>query len=361
MKQVRSKPTIHFWVLYPLNTAPSQRFRMELFEPVLRENNIPYRLLHFFDARTWEVLYEKGNYWRKFFGVLNGFLKRIAHLFISNKADYVFILREATPTGPPVFEWLLSKVFRKKIIYDFDDAIWLPGGEKISWFKKWMKATWKIKYIIRWAYKVSAGNDFLSEYAKQFNSSVIVLPTGVDTERGHNLMREHKSNGRIVVGWTGSHTTLHNLDEIKDLIPELKKEIEFDFLIISNKKPDWNFDFIFKPWNAKTEIEDLLQMHIGLMPLKKGPWFEGKCGFKLIQYLACGIPAVASPVGVNSKIIIHNENGFIANDKTEWAMYIKLLINDAGLRTQMGAAGRRQIEENYSLNGLTHPFLSLFS
>lgn len=334
---------------------------MELFEPVLKEKNIPYRLLHFFDNRTWQVLYDKGNYWRKFFGVFRGFMRRIAHLFISVKADYIFILREATPTGPPVFEWLLSKVFRKKIIYDFDDAIWLPGGEKTTLLKRWIKATWKIKYIIRWAYKVSAGNEFLANYARQFNKSVVVLPTVVDTEQGHRVLRDQNQGDRIVVGWTGSHTTLHNLDEIKELIPVLKREMDFDFLIISNKKPEWNFDFIFKQWQAGTEIEDLAQMHIGLMPLKKGPWFEGKCGFKLIQYLACGIPAIASPVGVNSKIVFHNQNGFIANDRTEWINYIKLLIKDSSLRSQMGKAGRSHIEKNYSLNSLRFLFLSLFS
>ena len=102
-------------------------------------------------------------------------------------------------------------------------------------------------------------------------------------------------------------------------------------------------------------------MHIGIMPLKEGPWFEGKCGFKLIQYLACGIPTIASPVGVNSKIVHHNENGFIAADKKEWAKYLKDLINDPQIRSQMGEEGRKYIVEEYSLKSQSVNFLNLFS
>ena len=102
-------------------------------------------------------------------------------------------------------------------------------------------------------------------------------------------------------------------------------------------------------------------MHIGIMPLKEGPWFEGKCGFKLIQYLACGIPTIASPVGVNSKIVQHNENGFIAFDKKEWTKYLSDLINDPQIRSQMGEKGRTHIVDEYSLRSQSINFLNLFS
>ena len=98
------------------------------------------------------------------------------------------------------------------------------GGEKVSWSKKWLKATWKIKHIIKWAYKISAGNEFLAAYARQFNSSVVIVPTVVDTQRGHYLQKDQHSDDRITVGWTGTHTTLHNLELIEGVIPELKKK-----------------------------------------------------------------------------------------------------------------------------------------
>jgi len=361
LSSTKTRPVIHFWVPYPTGVAPSQRFRVELFLPKLKAEGFSFKLLTFLDKNAWDILYKPGNRIVKAWGTVKGFLRRVGHLFQSVKADYVFIHREATPLGPPVFEWLLAKVFRKKIIHEYDDAIWIPGGEKISWIKKWLKATWKIKYIIKWSYKVAAGNKFLCDYALPYNPSVVFVPTVVDTHQGHFKLRDQNQGKRIVVGWTGTHTTLHNLEVIDGVIPELKKDIDFDFLVISNKPPHWDFDFIYKQWELETEQDDLLKMHIGIMPAKQGPWFEGKCGFKLIQYEACGIPAIASPVGVNALITLHDKTGFIAADREEWKKYLKKLISDASLRAEMGKAGREHIEKKYSLNSLFPVFISLFS
>ena len=361
MSSINKKPVIHFWVPYPTGVAPSQRFRVELFLPKLIEEGYSFRLLTFLDKKAWDILYKPGNRILKAWGTVKGFFRRIDHLFQSTKADYIFIHREATPVGPPIFEWLLAKVFRKKIIYEYDDAIWIPGGEKISWIKKWVKATWKIKHIIKWAYKVAGGNKFLCDYAQQYNSSVFLIPTVVDTKQGHFKQRDQKEGNKIVVGWTGTHTTLHNLEVIEGVIPELKKEIDFDFLVISNKPPQWDFDFIYKQWELESEQDDLLKIHIGIMPAKQGPWFEGKCGFKLIQYHACGIPAIASPIGVNSLITLHDQTGFIAKDKNEWKEYLKKLIRDSSQRSEMGKAARDHIEKHYSLHSLFPAFVSLFS
>ena len=318
-------------------------------------------MLSFFDQKAWNILYAPDKGIAKVLGTLKGFFRRINHLFLSLKADYVFIHREAMPIGPPIFEWLLTKILRKKIIHEYDDAIWLPGGEKMSWFKKMLKATWKVKLIIKWSYKISAGNNFLCDYARQYNSNVFLVPSVVDTQNKYTRVKDQEDGNRVVVGWTGSHTTLHNLEIIEKIIPELKKEIDFDFLIISNKAPDWQFDFIFKKWEEETELEDLLKMNIGVMPLKSGPWFEGKCGFKLIQYLACGIPAVASPVGVNTLIVQHEENGFIAGTKNEWLQYLRNLIINSQMRLQMGINGRNHIVKEYSLSRHIGTFLNLFN
>jgi len=344
-----------------MNVAPSQRFRVEIFLPDLEKTDISFKVQTFLDQQAWDILYKPGNRVLKAWSTVKGFFRRIVHLFQSVNANYIFIHREAAPLGPPIFEWLLAKVFRKKIIHEYDDAIWIPGGEKVSKVKELGKSTWKIKYIIKWSYKIAAGNNFLCEYARQYNSSVFLIPTVVDTERGHFKQRDQYEGNKIVVGWTGSHTTLHNLEVIEGVIPELKKQLDFDFLVISNKRPQWDFDFIYKQWDFETEQEDLLKMHIGIMPLKQGAWFEGKCGFKLIQYHACGIPSVASPTQVNSLITLHDQTGFIANNKDEWKVYLKKLIADPTLRSSMGEAGRKHIEKNYSLNSLFPAFISLFS
>jgi glycosyltransferase involved in cell wall biosynthesis len=357
----KTKPVIHFWVPYPVGVAPSQRFRVELYLANLEKEGFSFRVLTFFDKNAWDILYKPGNQFLKVWGTIKGFFRRVNHLVQSSKADYIYIHGEATPLGPPIFEWLLGKFFGKKIIYDYDDAIWIPGGEKASWIKKWLKSTWKIKFIIKWSYKIAAGNNFLCQYARQYNSSVLRIPTVVNTKNGHYIQRDQYEGGKIVVGWTGTHTTLHNLEVIESVIGELKKEVDFDFLIISNKRPELDFDFIYKQWEPETEQDDLLKMHIGIMPSKQGPWFEGKCGFKLIQYHACGIPAIASDIGVNTLITLHNKTGFIANNNDEWKLYIKRLMTDAFLRSKMGEAARTHIEDNYSLNSQFSAFISLFS
>ena len=354
------KKKIHFWVPYPEGVAPSQRFRVEQYLPYLSKDDISYKICPFLTIETWKIYHKNGFLGKRIWGILRGFFRRVYHLFISVQADFVVILREASPIGPPFFEWLLAKIFRRRIIFDFDDAIWIPGGEKISWIKRLTKATWKIKHIIRWSYKVSVGNNFLANYARQYNPNVILLPTVIDTSRKFNQVKNQEVKEKILVGWTGSHTTLHNLEIIEDVIPALRKQVDFDFLIICNEPPNWNFNFIFKKWEAETEIEDLLKIDVGVMPLKKGPWFEGKCGFKLIQYLACGIPAVASGVGVNSNIVLHGKNGFIADTPTEWMQYLRNLIDDQEMRFEMGKKGRDHIVKEYSLEKTTNQFIGLF-
>ena len=119
--------SVLFLVPYPLKVAPSQRFRVELYEPVLQEHNIRYEIVSFMDEATWNIIFKKGYHFKKISGILKGYLRRTIHLVKALQYDYVFIHREAAPLGPPLFEWILAKLLRKKIIYDFDDAIWIPN------------------------------------------------------------------------------------------------------------------------------------------------------------------------------------------------------------------------------------------
>ncbi len=353
---------ILFLVPYPLNCAPSQRFRVELFLPAIEKAGFKYSVKNFMDISTWNVFYSKGNTVKKIIGLMKGFLRRTYHVFfIVPFYDFIFIHREASPAGPPVFEWLIAKIFRKKIIYDFDDAIWIAdtNSGKIT---RWIKAFWKIKYICKWAYKCSCGNNYLCDFASQFNDHVIYMPTCVDTEKGHYKIKEHSNSSKLVIGWTGSHSTLKYLDEMLPVFNKLKNQVDFDFLVIANKAPDVKFEnFKFIKWNQDTENEDLLKMDIGIMPLHHDKWSEGKCGFKLIQYLACGIPALASPVGVNKVIIEENKNGFLCNSEEDWVQKLFTLLENSELRNKMGAAGRNKIVNEYSIQSREKEFIQLFS
>lgn len=352
---------ILFLVPYPLHRAPSQRFRVELYEPILQKHQLRYTIAPFMDEATWNVLYKQSSTIKKAIGILKSFLKRWALLFSAPQYRYVFIHREAAPLGPPLVEWMLAKVFRKKIIYDFDDAIWIPNTSEANKLAAQWKAFWKVKYICQWAYRITAGNAYLSNFAKQYNEHVVLLPTCVDVEKGHWKLKQHHSN-TPVIGWTGSHSTLVYLDDIVPVLKELQQEIAFEIVIIADKKPDWELPHQrFIPWNEQTEQEDLLQIDIGIMPLKENAWSEGKCGFKLIQYLALGIPAVAAPVGVNKNIIDHGVNGFLCTSKEEWKDCLKQLITNAAVRKQMGLVGREKIVKEYSIQAQEEKFINLFT
>lgn len=352
---------ILFMVPYPVRHAPSQRFRVELFEPYLQEEGIGYTIAPFIDAHTWNILYKKGSAIQKVWGIVKGYLKRLKTVLMDvHSYDYVFIHREGAPMGPPVFEWIVAKLWRKKMIYDFDDAIWIPNTSAENRFASWLKSFWKVKYICKWSYKVVGGNEFLCNFARQYNNNVVLIPTCVDMQRMHNGIKEHK-DGVVTIGWTGSHSTLPYLDEIMDALLYAEQQLNTRFILIANKKPELplkNWEFL--NWNEQTEIDDLIKIDIGVMPLKDDNWSEGKCGFKLIQYLSLGIPAVASPVGVNKVIIEEGINGYLCRTKEEWQTALTTLVANVDIRKKAGIAGREKMQREYSIAANKEKFIKLF-
>lgn len=350
-----------FLIPYPLGVAPSQRFRFEQYFSALEKNKISYVAVPFLDDKVWDVLYAKGNFGHKIFAVLKGFVKRYLLLFSLHKYEYVFIHREAAPVGPPILEWLIAKVFRKKIIFDFDDAIWLANTSESNKVFSVLKFYGNTKSICKWAYKVSCGNDYLCNFAKQFNSNVVYNPTTIDTENYHNKSKQ-TTNHKLVIGWTGSHSTVQYLDDLIPVFKELENDFGFELCVISDRKPEFELKSLnFIQWKKETEIEDLLCFDVGIMPLRDDKWSNGKCGFKALQYMSLGIPALISPVGVNTKIVDHDVNGFICNTNDDWKNYLSLLFSDKNKLNELSARTREKIVNNYSVKSNTDNFLLLFA
>lgn len=286
---------------------------------------------------------------------------RFWHVLRSLGYDWVFIHRECAPLGPPVFEFILAKVFRKKIIYDFDDAIWLPNTSEENSVAGWLKFHGKVRWICRWSYRVSCGNEWLADFARQFNSSVVVNPTTIDTDKRHNPnLLEKKPNEKIVIGWTGTHSTLQYLTPLIPALQSIEKKFSVIVRVISNKNPQLplqNFEFV--PWKIETEIQDLMSFDIGLMPLTEDAWSNGKCGFKALQYMALEIPCVASPVGVNTRIVQQGVNGFLCSSNAEWEHILENLIQQSELRKFIGVAGRQTVVDKFSVSSNSSVFFSL--
>lgn len=351
-----------FLLPYPLHRAPSQRFRVENLLFLLDESKISYHLEPFMSEAVWQILYRQGSIFQKAVGIGKSYLKRWSCvLFTAHRYKTIFIHREAAPLGPPIVEWYLKKVLGKKIIYDFDDAIWISNTSEQNKIASVIKAFWKVKYICKWSHKISAGNDYLCAFAKESGAkSIVKIPTVVNTISRYNRLKVHQSK-QLVVGWTGSHSTLKFIDELIPVLKMLQEEIPFTFLVIADKRPTLDLKYWeFCPWNEQTEIEDLLKIDIGVMPLKNDAWSEGKCGFKLIQYLSLGIPAIANSVGVNKQIIEDGRNGILADNDQQWESALRNLLNNEEKRKEMGEAGRVKMIAEYSIESQKHNFISLF-
>ncbi len=353
---------IVFLFPYPISYAPSQRFRFEQYFSILKINNVNCIAFSFLSENAWKVYHQKGNLLLKLFFINISFFKRFFHLFSVIDAKYVFIHREMTPIGPPIFEFIIAKIFCKKIIYDFDDAIWLENyNENNKVFQK-LKFYSKVNKIIKWSYKVSVGNDYLAEYARQYNSNIVIIPTTIDTENYHNsdLYKVEKFE-KITIGWTGTATTNKYLDFLVPILKKLEEKHNFYFNVISNVNPNLEIkNFKFTKWSKESEIEDLLKFDLGVMPLTEDIWAKGKCGFKALQYMSLGIPAIVSPVGVNVKIVDHLKNGFLASTPEEWYNYLDEFLENQLNYNQMSIESRRKIELFYSVESNKNNFISLF-
>ncbi|MCC5944360.1 MAG: glycosyltransferase family 4 protein [Bernardetiaceae bacterium] len=326
-----------------------------------------YQVLSFLDLPTHKILYKPGNLFSKLLGVIKGYIKRILHFFKALGADYIFVYREITPLGPPIFEFLLTQIFNKKLIYDFDDAIWIPATSSQNKIAAWLKSPQKVGKICRWAHKVSVGNAYLAAQAQRFiakspqsQAQVCLNPTTIDTEKMHNQLKNH-SEKPLTIGWTGSHSTLPYVDYLLPVIKKLSADFDFRFRIICNEAPNFELDNLdFVPWQKATEIEDLAALHIGIMPLAADAWAEGKCGFKALQYMALGIPAIVSPVGVNRDIVREGIDGFHATRLEEWEQRLRILLEAEDLRIKMGNQARKRVLQHFSVVSNQKNFLSLF-
>jgi glycosyltransferase involved in cell wall biosynthesis len=352
-----------FLIPYPPGKAPSQRFRFEQYLTVLQEHGHTVKLAPFWDEATWAILYRPGFAVAKVRGILAGFVRRLLLLWAVPHYDWVFIHREVAPLGPPVLEWVITKVLRKRVIYDFDDAIWLPNTSESNQIAAGFKWHHKVNSICRWAYRISCGNAYLADFARQFNSRVVINPTTIDTERLHNQVRDQAASGRLVIGWTGTHSTLKYLDQVVPVLAKLEAEgLMFEFRVISNQPPSFQLQsLVYLPWRKDTEIADLLSFHVGLMPLEDDLWAKGKCAFKALQYMALGVPALVSPVGMNTEVVQHGYNGFVCATPAEWEASLRQLLANTSLRQHLGAAARATIEQRYSVVANTSNFLNLFS
>lgn len=352
---------ILFIVAHRPGRSPGQRFRFEQYLEYLSISGIQYDISYLLNEKDDKYFYSKGHYFRKFIILLKTIFIRLKDLKRADNYDVIFIYREAVMFGSTWFE----KRFKNKkprVILDYDDAIWLMDVSAGNKNLKWLKRPSKTSKIISYSDLIITGNEYLANYARTYNKNVTVVPTTIDTNI-FTTKKELPDKNKICIGWTGSSTTLRHLELAAPFLKKLNglygKSI---YLRVIADQP-WENNCItteFIKWNKETEVEDLSLIDIGIMPLPDDKWAKGKCGFKGLQYMALGIPAVMSPVGVNTEIITDGINGFLASSENEWVNKISLLINNPEIWINIGFQGKQTIEEQYSFNAWKDKYLQLF-
>lgn len=340
-----------FLANHRLGRSPGQRFRFEQYLSYLDGHGFECHVSPLIpDEKSDHVVYSRGAITKKARVLLGGVAARARDWWHADDYDIVFVYREALMIGSSVFERLLARS-KARIVFDFDDAIWLPAVSEPNRALSWLKNPNKTRRAIECADMVFAGNRYLADYASQFCDCVHVVPTTVDTELFRPLPRRQRPSDRVEIGWTGSPTTLPHFEQARGVLRRLRQRFgdRLTFKVIGDERyRDEDLGIRGLAWQLKSELEDLSTFDIGIMPLPDTAWTRGKCGFKALACMALGLPTVASPVGVNTEIIEDGVNGFLAATDDEWVDKLSRLIVDTDLRDSLGAAGREKVVARYS-------------
>lgn len=334
----------------------SSRYRFFQFIPLLEKSGWKITQHSLLGDDYIKYLYEGKSF--PFISIIKSYLKRIKLLLSKKKYDLIWLQQEAFPWLPFLIEklFLHSKV---PIVVDYDDAFFHRYDLHKNLFVRLFLKN-KIDNVMKMASCVVVCNDYLSGRAKSnFAKEIKIFPTVID----FSLYTYHKEfrKDKFTIGWVGSPHTAKYLLLIKDALKEISKDEFVSIAVLGSgeiKIDDIKINII--PWDEETEIENIRTFDVGIMPLDNSQWERGKCGFKLIQYMACGIPVIASPVEINKIIVQHEKNGYLAETINEWIKYFRLLKNDIELRTKLGNYGRVVVEKEYSLDKIFPRLNELF-
>ncbi|HZS98872.1 MAG TPA: glycosyltransferase family 4 protein [Terriglobales bacterium] len=343
---------ILFLVAHPVEDA-SRRYRIEQFLPLLERAGYECTVSEFSTPQLFEALHSKGKLAAKAFHSIYCSARRVVRLAALSKFDLIFIHREAFPFFTPAFEnWVVSR--HGKVVFSFDDAIYAAHPDASLLNHPWLyrfKYGRSLEQVIARSFHVVAGNRTLEKYAERFNSKVTVIPTVVDCEK-YQYKPVGDGTRPLVVGWMGSRSTASYLSSIapvlRKLAATLPGRVEFRLFGCQDMQLDIPHA-TYCPFRLQSELPDLRTLDIGLMPMPDSRWTRGKCAFKAIQYMAMGIPTVASPVGATQDLIQHNDNGLLADSSDQWFEHLQQLVSGADLRRRISLRARQTIEDNYSL------------
>ena len=287
------------------------------------------------------------------------YARRLADLLRRPDADLLWVYAELLPWLPAGFERLILR-HRLPIVYDLDDAFFVPYAKHRRPAIRRLLGH-KLEPLMRGAAAITCGNAYLRDHASQFNDNALVVPTVVDTDC--YVPTPVSLEAGPVIGWIGSPSTWVNVRPLLPLLERLHRDTGARIRVVGAGEAAAadRFDGLdLVDWTEHQEIAEVQRFTIGIMPLIDAPFQRGKSGYKLVQYMACGLPAVASPVGVNAQIVSDGETGFLAGSEAEWDAALRRLLGDPGLRARLGQAGRARAVHDYSLKSQAPRLIALF-
>jgi glycosyltransferase involved in cell wall biosynthesis len=340
---------------YPIEAAAT-RYRLNQFIEPLAKHDITLTVHPFLNSKLFSRLYEHKSWPRTVMGLAKSALLRLRVVIAARNADVVLIQREAMMFGPPLIEWLITRGLKRPMVLDLDDATYVSYtsptygglGSALKWFSK-------TDDLIKWATIVTCGNRSISDYVSSKGARARIIPTVVDTDV-FCPAPSSSTNNPVVLGWIGTHSTFPYLESIFPVLSKLAENYEFRLKIVGAGRPEVTIPRVAienRKWNLADEVRDFQSIDVGLYPIEpnlySGKWAFGKSGFKAVQYMAVGVPYVATPVGGSAEIGEAGLTHLFATTDDEWYRALETLIVDSRRRREMGAAGRRHVIEHFGL------------
>jgi L-malate glycosyltransferase len=346
---------------YPENVAPSQRLKFEQYYPHFHDAGYEVVTSSYISPSFWKIIYKKGNFVAKGWYSLTGYLKRIADLLRLRKYDIVYVHLWVTPFGPPVFEWLFRKIARK-LVYDIDDLVYLKNVEsKAHPLVTLIKGRKKPLFLMKTADHVITCTPYLDQFVRKFNKNTTDISSTIDTNK-YLPKKDYGESGKIIIGWSGSHSTSKYLHLLDDVFRDLARSFSFKLLVMGDE--NFTLDGVEVeaiPWKECYEVEVIRRFDIGVYPLPEEEWVLGKSGLKALQYMAAGIPTVATAIGTIFRIIKHKDNGFLVHSELEWKQFLMQLLSDVHLRYEIGKKAICTVEKKFSVDVTKHAYLSILN
>lgn len=343
-----------------LGYSPGQRSTIELWERPLLEAGFALEYAPFETSALRRLLGQRGHILPKAREMLRAYSRRLRLLHDLRDVDAVYVYREAALIGPALLErWIARR--RCPIIYSLDDPLYIPYVSPSNGWLSYLKFFGKVATICRLSRVVIVNSRFHQSYAEKFSRNVRQIPSVVD-EGVYRYRPERPHGSPVCVGWTGSPSTATNLLLITDALRELAKRAPYRLHLIGAERLEIpGVECTAQPWRAETEVTDLEQLDIGLVPLPDSEWNRRKFNLKVAQYMALGIVPVASPLGSNPDIIDHGRDGFLAATVAEWTSHLETLIRDGAVRSAMAEQAAGKAQANFTLRAQAHAVADAFA